>query len=527
MKADLDIVTSPQPPDTAGYVRLTHVDRLSAEGLSQFCETSGGEQTASAQLANTYFWQSLRTGTTLALADFFTLWVLLFGSSGVTERLLGLPTTLVENRTALFSALLVLPVAYLVGLYPGLGMSPIVEFRQIVRAGIVSLLVFAGIGLFCFPEYWHFYAVSSLIAFAGCVPCFPAARYIVRKISSLMPIWGAPVLIYAPWEVATEMYHRLDSLAHRGLRPVGILLSPNDQWASEQSAEDSIPTFDIREAEQAALAHHVSWVLVADHARADAEELMPRELAAIPNRILMSISTLDLGLWDSVYTVGTFKGVRVGGNLPHASTLTLKRGLDLGLTIPAMILLAPFLATVALLIRCSSRGPILFGQRRVGKGGHEFTAWKFRTMVGNASEVLDAYLASHPEAQREWIQTHKLRNDPRVTAIGRFLRTTSLDELPQLWNIVVGEMSLVGPRPIVDSPTYDASYIEEYPDEFEVYKTVRPGLTGLWQISCRNNGVYELRIYWDMYYIRHWSLWLDGFIILRTFRTVLLREGTS
>ena len=343
----------------------------------------------------------------------------------------------------------------------------------------------------------------------------------------MFPFWGAPVLIYAPWEVATEMHQRLRTLAHRGLRPVGILLSPSDQWAGEGRVEVDVPMFDLREAPQVALQHHVSWALVADHARSDSEPLMPRELATIPNRILMSISTLDLGLWDSVYTIGTFKGVRVGGNCPHAFKLAIKRGLDLALTIPALVLLAPFLATVAVLIRLSSPGPVLYGQKRVGRGGREFTAWKFRTMVENASEALEAHLAADPVARREWNETHKLKKDPRVTSIGRFLRTTSLDELPQLWNIVVGEMSIVGPRPIVNSPTYDASYIEDYPDEFEVYKSVRPGLTGLWQISCRNNGVYELRIYWDMYYIRHWSLWLDGFIILRTFRTVLLREGSS
>ena len=126
----------------------------------------------------------------------------------------------------------------------------------------------------------------------------------------------------------------------------------------------------------------------------------------------------------------------------------------------------------------------------------------------------------------EWEETHKLSNDPRVTTIGKFLRATSFDELPQLWNILRGEMSLVGPRPIIDSPTYDASYIHQYPDEFEAYKTVRPGLTGLWQVKCRNNGVYELRIYWDMYYIRNWSIWLDLYLIMRTIKTVVMLEGS-
>lgn len=106
---------------------------------------------------------------------------------------------------------------------------------------------------------------------------------------------------------------------------------------------------------------------------------------------------------------------------------------------------------------------------------------------------------------KEWDETRKLSNDPRVTKIGSFLRATSFDELPQLWNILIGGMSSVGPRPIIDSPTYDAFYVHQYFEEFEAYKTVRPGLTGLWQVSCRNSGVYELRIYWYMYYIRNWA----------------------
>jgi lipopolysaccharide/colanic/teichoic acid biosynthesis glycosyltransferase len=139
--------------------------------------------------------------------------------------------------------------------------------------------------------------------------------------------------------------------------------------------------------------------------------------------------------------------------------------------------------------------------------------------------VLHDYLREHPEAQAEWDDKHKLKNDPRVTRIGKFLRSTSLDELPQLWNVFTGEMSLVGPRPIINSPTYDAGYISDYPAEYEAYKSVRPGVTGLWQVRCRNRGVYEMRIYYDMYYIRNWGIWLDLYLILATFKTVLLREG--
>jgi len=143
-------------------------------------------------------------------------------------------------------------------------------------------------------------------------------------------------------------------------------------------------------------------------------------------------------------------------------------------------------------------------------------------MITNSEEVLRQHLAANPEALVEWLKDLKLKNDPRVIPkIGHFLRRTSLDELPQLWNIIVGDMSLVGPRPI-----YTDIEIEKFQEKYPLYLRVRPGLTGLWQVSGRNNTSYEDRVRLDSYYVRNWSLWLDYFILLRTIRTVLLREGS-
>jgi lipopolysaccharide/colanic/teichoic acid biosynthesis glycosyltransferase len=140
-------------------------------------------------------------------------------------------------------------------------------------------------------------------------------------------------------------------------------------------------------------------------------------------------------------------------------------------------------------------------------------------MVQNADRVLDEYLIRHPELKDAWEQDHKLRNDPRVTRVGRFLRQTSLDELPQLWNILRGEMSLVGPRPIVDEEIW------RYGDKFTLYTKVTPGLTGLWQVSGRNNLPYEERVNLDAYYVRNWSVWLDVYILIRTIWVVASGEG--
>jgi lipopolysaccharide/colanic/teichoic acid biosynthesis glycosyltransferase len=167
----------------------------------------------------------------------------------------------------------------------------------------------------------------------------------------------------------------------------------------------------------------------------------------------------------------------------------------------------------------SSPGPVFYSHRRIRKSGAFFSMWKFRTMCVNSAEVLEDHLASHPDAHAEWTETHKLRKDPRITPLGGFLRRYSLDELPQLWNVLVGQMSLVGPRPIV------AAEVEKYGDCFDCYCRVKPGLTGLWQVSGRSALSYDLRVALDCDYVDHWSLSKDFIIMLKTFSSVVNQDG--
>jgi Undecaprenyl-phosphate galactose phosphotransferase WbaP len=183
------------------------------------------------------------------------------------------------------------------------------------------------------------------------------------------------------------------------------------------------------------------------------------------------------------------------------------------------ILSLPFMLLVALAIRLTSKGPILFKQIRIGKGNRAFTALKFRTMYSNADQRLHDYLEKEPTLREEWESVQKLKHDPRVTPIGRFLRRFSLDELPQIWNVLLGDMSLVGPRPIV------LNEIEKYGSDYAAYERVRPGLTGLWQVSGRNDTTYQQRVDFDAHYVKNWSLWFDVKILLRTFRAVISGVG--
>ncbi|GGE99259.1 hypothetical protein GCM10011611_01020 [Aliidongia dinghuensis] len=197
---------------------------------------------------------------------------------------------------------------------------------------------------------------------------------------------------------------------------------------------------------------------------------------------------------------------------------TSKRVFDLTASLILIVLLGPLLVALALAVRCDG-GNALFGHRRIGMGGRTFRCWKFRSMVPDAEVVLARTLASSPAARAEWDRDFKLRDDPRVTPLGKFLRKSSLDELPQLFNVVKGEMSLVGPRPIV------AAEVERYGTAIDDYHACKPGITGLWQVSGRNDIDYAERVELDRRYARTWSLGGDFMILLRTLGAVARRSG--
>ncbi len=197
----------------------------------------------------------------------------------------------------------------------------------------------------------------------------------------------------------------------------------------------------------------------------------------------------------------------------------IKRSLDVLLVLVSMPVTLLVLGMVAVAVALSSPGPVFYSHRRIRKNGAFFSMWKFRTMCVNSAEVLEDYLAANPGARTEWNKTHKLRKDPRITRIGSFLRRYSLDELPQLWNVVTGQMSLVGPRPIV------AAEVEKYEDCFSCYCKVKPGLTGLWQVSGRSSLSYDERVKLDCEYVQQWSLMKDTVILLKTFSSVVNQDG--
>ncbi|MFZ3171883.1 MAG: sugar transferase [Carboxydocellales bacterium] len=196
-----------------------------------------------------------------------------------------------------------------------------------------------------------------------------------------------------------------------------------------------------------------------------------------------------------------------------------KRMVDLLGGAIGLTLLSPILLLITIAIKVDSAGPVVFFHQRLGTNGRVIEVYKFRTMVQDADKILKKLLKENPEAREEYYQEFKLKDDPRVTKLGAFLRKTSLDELPQFWNVVTGEMSLVGPRPIIPKE------IGHYGEYAKMLLRVPPGITGLWQVSGRNDIPYDERVKLDMYYINNWSFWLDLSILLRTVPAILARKG--
>jgi len=241
-----------------------------------------------------------------------------------------------------------------------------------------------------------------------------------------------------------------------------------------------------------------------------------RNIIIIPDLFGITVLGTDLQHFFQDQAIG----LEVKNNLARPLNILIKKLFDLITSCVLLVLLAIPMIIIAAVIKAASPGPALFSQIRIGRNDRPFKCFKFRTMYHDAEERLGALLENSSEARSEWDHRWKLSNDPRITKIGRFLRETSLDELPQIFNVLKGDMSLVGPRPVTRQ-----EIDEYYKDQAKLCFSVPPGVTGLWQVSGRSNTAYDYRITLDSWYVRNWNLWLDIVILLKTVRVVLKKEG--
>ena len=402
----------------------------------------------------------------------------------------------------LWPVLLLFPLAYAAsGLYPGFGRNPVDELRRLSTA---TSLVYPALAVtvFLLKDAASYSRGVFLLAWLHTLVLAPLARASARFLCARRPWWGYPVIIVGAGHAANGIRRMLEQQPALGLRPVAVFEDP-------ELAAPAARDFNIR---------HVILTM-AEIPRARALHFFEHCSELFADIILVPDLAGFSSLWVEARDLGGVLGLEIQQRLLRRSARLIKRAVDLALVAAAGLAALPLFGFIAAWIKLTSPGPLFYGQKRYGRCGQPFIAWKFRSMVDNASEALEQCLASDPALREEWSRDHKLRADPRVTRAGRWLRQTSLDELPQLWNVLRGQMSLVGPRPIV------AGEIPRYGDGFELYKKVTPGLTGLWQVSGRNNLSYEQRVGFDLYYVRNWSVWLDLHILARTVKVVLRGDG--
>jgi Undecaprenyl-phosphate galactose phosphotransferase WbaP len=409
-----------------------------------------------------------------------------------------------------------LAVYALMGLYSGLALSPPAELQRITlsTALVFFALAAATVSIRGGRSYFTW---TTLIAALVSVILLPLNRAIVRRRFATEPWWGAPAVVIGAGPAGNRAVRAMLAEPGLGLKPIAVL---DEEF--EGRAIHGVPVMSYQElARMIPDTYQISYAVVAMPDVPSAGFLSMLESYGLRFTRILMIPDLSnfCALWVNAKVVGGMLGLEVCQQAFVPGLQWPKRVLDLVLTLIGGVLILPLLGLIALAILIDSRGRVFYSQARIGRDGEIFSAWKFRSMVRNADAVLDDYLARYPHLREEWERDHKLRNDPRITRVGRILRRTSLDELPQLWNVLKGEMSLVGPRPIVSAE------IVKYGNKFDLYTRVKSGITGLWQVSGRNDTSYEERVNFDVFYVRNWSVWLDFYILCRTIETVLFRKG--
>lgn len=406
---------------------------------------------------------------------------------------------------------------YILHMYPGVNIA---EQHELRRFAIASFLGHGGIILSLYIQSYklNIYSGAFILSFILSVPIFLMGRGLVRKIFVRAKLWGIPIVVLGAGVTGKMLVDRLLDKPSIGYKPV-VMLDDNPELQGEYRGISILKGLEL----SAALAKECNFetalvampgvarerlsIIIADYARNFRTYILVPDYFGVTN------------LWMKVRDIDGILTVQTEQQLLIPSNIVLKRIFDIFLAFLGGLVSLPLCLFIAILIKLDSRGPVIYAHSRRGKGGKLIKVYKFRTMYQNSREMLEKLLSDNPELQKEWQQNFKLKNDPRITRIGRFLRRTSLDELPQLWNVIKGDMSLIGPRPIIDNE------IEKYGDNYPLLASVKPGLSGLWQISGRSETEYEERVAMDIYYIQSWSLWLDLYIFFKTFAAVVEGKG--
>jgi len=346
----------------------------------------------------------------------------------------------------------------------------------------------------------------------------PLLRFIIRNRILKYSWYGIPILFITDGTGFNSTLTALQNCRRMGWNPLAVFPLGNDIQGLDNFSIPIISSWntfiDLKNK------HRVNIAIFSAEPNQENSRWI-RKISEEFKTLTLIIPYYNLGsLWVKPRDLEGNLGLEVNYHLLDTGSKTIKRLIDIMGSILLLLFSAPFLIVFSLMIIIESSTPVFFRQERLGRNNENFSALKFRSMVTNAEEELKTFLENNPKARGEYKKYHKLSVDPRITIIGRFLRKYSLDELPQLWNVLRGEMSLVGPR------AYMPSELEEIGDFTEPILRVRPGMTGWWQVMGRHNTSFVRRLRMDEYYISNWSLWMDLYIIYKTLWVVIRGTGT-
>ena len=462
---------------------------------------------------------------TLSISDALSLAAAVLAAVGI-RWLAGilLPYVVVLLTPLLYLTLIPIVLIFLLiyklwGLYPAIGLGPVEELRRLITS---TTIVFTAFTAFTFWVRSAEIYSRLVIAFSWVLALLllPIGRWIMRSVCVKLGLWGEPVAVVGNTGLGTKVIDFLHTKSHLGLRPTLVI----EDGEQKNPSECAIPTLILENVD--------SDVTEIKRQGIQTVIIIGRQLSKKLNQLILNDQIYEfkhLILISDLSWIGSMGvtplefegllGLEIRQNLLNYWEQSLKRIFDIIGSLVLMILGSPFYFLIAVLIRMDSKGNPFYSQERIGQGGEKIRIWKFRTMHLDCNQLLTAYLGDHPAVEDEWQDTHKLKNDPRVTRVGRILRRFSLDELPQIWNVISGDMSLVGPRPFLEEEMF------HYEKGLSLYKRVRPGITGLWQVYGRAELSFSERVRYDEYYIRNWSIWLDIYILGRTVWTVLRSEG--
>ena len=461
---------------------------------------------------------------TLSLSDLLALNLALFLSAATVQGIWGnldhfIPPQQIENR---FMAQFVMSVVctgwFWIRMRHYTYRKPFwFELKEIIKTLFVFSLL--DLALIAFSK-WDFSRLIWGFSWTYALILLPLFRSLVKHVIHKAGQWHKETVIIGSGKNAMEAYAALQSEEILGYKVTAFVALENEHFPESVNGVPVITQKDINW-EKMDL-DNTQFIVAMEYEQQATRDKWLKFLSKMKCRSVSVIPTLRgvplYGTDMSFIFSHEVMILRVSNNLAKHSSRFLKRTFDIVVASMLLLFLAPVFGLICWLVKRDGSNAI-YGHERVGQNGVKFKCLKFRSMVTNSQEVLQNLLATSAEARAEWDKDFKLKNDPRITRIGGILRKTSLDELPQLWNVIRGEMSLVGPRPVIEAE------LERYAGDVDYYLMAKPGMTGLWQVSGRNDIDYDTRVYFDSWYVKNWALWTDIAILFKTAGVVFRRDG--